>query len=33
MVGEGECRGQTTINPLGDVTFITVLYGASCPMA
>ena len=33
MVGDGQCRGQTTINPLGDMTFITVLYGASCPMA
>ena len=33
MVGAGECRGQTTIKPLGDMTFITVLYGAGCPMA
>jgi hypothetical protein len=33
MVGDGQCRGQTTINPLGDMTFITVLYGASCPIA
>ena len=32
-VGDGDCRAQTTINPLGDMTFITVLYGASCPMA
>jgi hypothetical protein len=32
-VGDGQCRAQTTINPLGDMTFITVLYGASCPMA
>jgi hypothetical protein len=30
-VGEGECRVQTTIAPLGDMTFITVLYGADCP--
>ena len=32
-VGNGECRVQTTINPLGDMTFITVLYGSGCPMA
>jgi hypothetical protein len=31
--GEGDCRVQTTIAPLGDVTFITVLYGADCPAA
>jgi hypothetical protein len=30
-VGEGECRVQTTIAPLGDTTFITTLYGAGCP--
>jgi hypothetical protein len=30
-VGEGECRIQTTIAPLGDTTFISVLYGADCP--
>jgi hypothetical protein len=30
-VGEGDCRIQTTIAPLGDTTFITVLYGAACP--
>ena len=29
-VGEGRCRVQTTIAPLGDTTFITVLYGADC---
>jgi hypothetical protein len=31
--GGGECRLQTTIAPLGDITFITVLYGAGCPAA
>jgi hypothetical protein len=31
--GEGDCRIQTTVTPLGDVTFITVLYGAACPVA
>ncbi len=30
-VGEGDCAIQTTIAPLGDTTFITVLYGAACP--
>jgi hypothetical protein len=30
-VGDGECRIQTTIAPLGDTTSITVLYGAPCP--
>jgi hypothetical protein len=30
-VGEGQCQVQTTIAPLGDMTFITVLYGADCP--
>jgi hypothetical protein len=30
-VGDEECRIQTTIAPLGDTTFITVLYGAGCP--
>jgi hypothetical protein len=29
--GEGDCRLQTAITPLGDMTFITVLYGADCP--
>jgi len=29
--GEGRCRVQTTIAPLGDMTFITVRYGAGCP--
>jgi len=30
-VGDGQCRVQTTIAPLGDMTFITVLYGSDCP--
>lgn len=30
-VGDGECRIRTTIAPLGDTTFITILYGADCP--
>jgi hypothetical protein len=30
-VGDAGCRVQTTIAPLGDMTFITVLYGADCP--
>jgi hypothetical protein len=30
-VGEDGCVLQTTIAPLGDTTFITVLYGAACP--
>jgi hypothetical protein len=30
-VGAGQCRAQTTIAPLGDMTFITVLYGSDCP--
>lgn len=29
--GEGDCRIQTTIAPLGDMTFVSVLYGAGCP--
>jgi hypothetical protein len=30
-VGDGECRLQTTITPQGDLTFISILYGADCP--
>lgn len=30
-VGEGECRIETKIAPLGGMTFVTVLYGAACP--
>jgi hypothetical protein len=29
--GGGDCMVQTRIAPLGDITFITVLYGAACP--
>ncbi len=31
LVGEGGCRLQTRIFPLGDTTFVAVLYGADCP--
>jgi hypothetical protein len=31
-VGDGDCRIQTTIAPLGGMTFVTVLYGADCPI-
>jgi hypothetical protein len=30
-VGEGDCRIRTSIVPLGDMTFVSVLYGADCP--
>jgi hypothetical protein len=30
-VGDGDCRIQTRIAPLGDMTFVTVFYGADCP--
>jgi hypothetical protein len=30
--GDGGCRIQTTITPLGGMTFVTVLYGADCPI-
>ncbi len=29
--GEGDCRIQTTIAPLGSSRFVSVLYGADCP--
>jgi hypothetical protein len=29
--GDGDCMVQTRIAPLGDITFVTVLYGAACP--
>lgn len=29
--GQGQCRAETTIAPLGDMTFVTVLYGSDCP--
>lgn len=31
--GDGDCRIQTRIAPLGGMTFVTVLYGAACPAA
>ncbi len=31
-VGDRGCRIQTTIAPLGGTTFITVRYGAACPL-
>lgn len=30
-VGEGDCRIETTIGPLGSMTAVTVRYGATCP--
>jgi len=30
-VGDGECRLQVTIAPMGGLTFVTVRYGAACP--
>jgi hypothetical protein len=30
-VGDGECRLQVTITPMGGLTFVTVRYGAACP--
>jgi hypothetical protein len=30
--GVAGCRIQTTVAPLGGMTFVTVLYGASCPI-
>lgn len=30
-VGEGECRIQTSVRPMGDLTFVIVRYGAACP--
>jgi hypothetical protein len=32
-VGQGDCRIQTTIMPLGGMTFVAVWYGAGCPAA
>jgi hypothetical protein len=31
--GVGDCRIQTTITPLGGMTFVAVWYGAGCPAA
>jgi hypothetical protein len=30
-VGDDGCRIETTVAPLGGMTFVTVLYGAACP--
>ena len=30
-VGEGECRIQTSVQPMGGLTFLIVRYGAACP--
>jgi hypothetical protein len=30
-VGDGDCRLQTTITPLDEMTLVTVRYGADCP--
>jgi hypothetical protein len=32
-VGDGTCRLQVAIGPLGGVTFVTIRYGAACPNA
>jgi hypothetical protein len=32
VVGDEECRIQTTISPLGRLTFVAVRYGATCPL-
>ncbi len=31
-VGDGDCRIQTTIAPLGGLVLVTILYGAACPV-
>jgi hypothetical protein len=31
-LGDAGCRIQTTIAPLGGMTFVTVLYGSDCPI-
>lgn len=33
MVGQGDCRLQVIVVPMGGLTFVTVRYGASCPSA
>ena len=30
-VGEGECRIQVIVEPMGGLTFVIVRYGAACP--
>ena len=31
-VGQGDCRIQTSVQPMGGLTFVIVRYGAACPM-
>ena len=31
-VGGGDCRIQTSVRPMGGLTFVVVRYGAACPM-
>ena len=31
MVGQGDCRVQVIVVPMGGLTFVTVRYGAACP--
>ncbi len=31
-VGRGDCRIQTSVRPMGGLTFVVVRYGAACPM-
>ena len=33
IAGDGSCRAQTTITPLGGVTVATILFGAECPFS
>lgn len=30
-VGEGDCRIQTSVQPMGGLTFVIIRYGAACP--
>ena len=32
MVGQGDCRVQVIVVPMGGLTFVTVRYGAACPV-
>jgi hypothetical protein len=31
-MGQGDCRIQTSVQPMGGLTFVIVRYGAACPM-
>ena len=31
-VGQGDCRIQTSVQPMGGLTFVIVRYGAACPV-